>query len=347
MDVTVRTPGRIEGRERIKHETISRLGEAAVFANLAECLAGQRIAVGSRRPFGFEDTDWTLADMPEATLKEYQDWCDRPPIDIETVRRSASELVADWHQRQEELYKCKDCERSGPDYQYACRTCGYSRNLFKYPIVRYGSDDSVYDVPMDAAGIVRLRPESLSLQVRPYFNKEGMMTAERVLQFDARTLPNGYIPGLVAEHELKVDSAEDLARPQEIVIERWTESEERSRTPEKARARIHGLAEHAEAWGYLQSPESCMQALQMHIAQRLYRERRDSDQTAKRLELLRKKVGEYGLELAYEYSSAGMGENDAKFMLARQEDGYVDVQPITYEIDVQHGIEKALSVLIK
>jgi hypothetical protein len=345
VEVTVRLPSRIEGRECLKRKTISRLGEVALFADLAGCLADQKKVVFARAPFGFEDTDWTLEDMPEATLKEYQDWCERPSIDIEALRCAASEQAAPWKNRQEKLCLCKDCESSNPNYQYACRTCGYSRELYAYPIVRYRDGEAIYDVPMDAAAIVQLQPEYLSLKVRPFFNKSGMMMAERVLQFDARALPNGYIPHTDSESELRIDPAEDLARPLEIVIERWTEAEERRRMSENARARIHGPDAYAVTRGFLQSPESCMRAIQTQIMQRLYHERRDSEQSGLRLDELRRKVGERALELAYEYSSAGMGESDAKFMLARRHGEYVDVQPMTYEIDVQHGVEKALTLV--
>jgi hypothetical protein len=345
VDVIVRVPGRIEGREYIRHETISRLGEVALFTDLPGCLADQKQVVFDRPPFGFKDTDWALEDMPDATLEEYQNWCERPSINLESLRSIATEQAVAWEHRQEKLSLCKDCENSKPNYQYACRTCGYSRELYVYPIVRYRDDEVAYDVPMDAAAIVQLQPDSLSLKVRPYFNKSGMMIAERVLQFDARELPNGYIPYVSSESRLRIDPAEDLVRPLEIVIERWIEADERHRMSENARARFHGPDEYATARGFLESTESCMQAIQTQIMQRLYHERRDSEQSGARLDELRRKVGGYALELAYEYSAAGMGESDAKFMLARRHGEYVDVQSITYEIDVQHGVEKALTLV--
>lgn len=342
VDMTVRLPSRIEGQERIKRKTVSRLGEVALFAGLAECLADQRSLRSPRLPFGYDNTDWSLDDMPEATLKEYQEWCDRPLLDIGALRQAASEQATNWSERQDDLYVCHDCVGADPDYKYACRTCGFSRQLFTYPIVRYRDEQTAYDIPMDAAAIVGLRPESLSLKVRPYFNQAGMMVAERVLQFDAHELPDGYIPGFSSESELIIDQAEDLAQPLEIVIERWAEADERHRVSENVQARIHGPDEDAVSRGYYSSPEGCVQAMQTHIMQRLYHERRDSEQAAEHLNQLRKKVGEYGLELAYEYSYAGMGESEARLMLTRRHNDYIDMQPIVSDIDVQHGVETAL-----
>ena len=240
---------------------------------------------------------------------------------------------------------CKDCQNVAR--KYACRTCGYSRELYTYPVVRYHDGEVTFDVPIDTASLVSLRPDVLSLQVRPYFSDSGMMMAERVLQLDARLLPDGYIPSLTTRGELEVDMAEELARPVEIIIERWTESEVRNLRVARARSQTHGIDEFAKRSGFLASPESCMAALQTEVTQGLYHERYDTEQSATRLAALREKVGECGLELAYEYAYAGMGESDAKFMLARRHDDYVDIQPITHDIDVQHGIETALKFVDK
>ena len=340
IEVTFRAPGRVEGKERIVTQTTKRLAEVALYADFAECLAEQKSNTRPFMPINFRNTEWSIEDMPDETLIEFKEWCNRPPIDIESVRNAANEQAVSWHEREGTTVACEAC--NGSNYTYACRICGYSRQFYKYPVVRYQQKDSTYDVPMDAAAFIQLNPQSLSLKTRSYFNDRGMMMAERVLQFDATELPDGYIPDVVPTGVVSVNAAEELARPLEIVVERWTELEGRSRLHENAQARIHGPDEFAARQGYFDSPDACLRALQRHITQRLYHEGSDTEQSALKLKELQRKVGEYGFKLAYEYSYAGMGESDAKFMLARRKDDYVNVQPITYDIDVQHGIETAL-----
>ncbi len=341
VETTLRVPGRVPGRERLVTKTVSMMGEVAVHASLGDYLSYER---NRNRNSRREDEGWTIEDMPQDVVDAYYSWCDSVDgPDMDVIREAASSYIANDDERQTRTIACKYCGEGNSEY--ACRTSGYSKEFYAYPVARYRDDNGVYDVPFDIAEVIRLAPQSVSTETRPKFDSAGKMSAERLLIVHAQNIPKSYITGKESDDDMvQIAPGEGLERDVEIVIDYWHEDTRQSERMRESFAYRTSFSVQAEPDA---TPERYLEYLQYYVAQMVYQERKDPTDYDAKLKELHVAVGKCGLGLAYEYANAGMGESDARIMLTKSVKGYLVATPITYSYETRAALDVALKHMNK
>ena len=123
----VQVPARIEGRFHQKAIVINHLAQIATYASLSEFFADK-----SEQTNGYYDDSWTMDDMPDDVLERHAAWCgqDGVPSGV-AVRGALSKEAAASVDRMVAKQACPDCSAG---MQWACRTSGMSRELYRYPL---------------------------------------------------------------------------------------------------------------------------------------------------------------------------------------------------------------------
>lgn len=337
VEVTEHLPSRIAGRERIVTKIESRMAEVAIYASLGEYLSyeSQRSRDGRYQ----HKYEWTLDDMPQEVLAAYNAWCESVDLDINAVKALASSKVVSDQERQTTTMACKDCDHTS---KYLCRTSGSAKEFYTYPIARYQDGDVVYDVPFDIADVINRSPEAVSITIRPEFDAAGKMSAERLLVIKAQTIPRSYITGGVYEEVIQIAPGEALESDIEIVIDYWNEDTRLADQKRRSWAYANRFSAQTESDD---TPERYLEFMQFYLAQMVYKERKDPKDYDAMLQKLHTEVGRRGLGLAYEYTSAGMGEMDARILLTKEIQGHLVTRQITYTDEVRDALERALQFI--
>lgn len=341
VERTVSVPGRIPGREHLVTKTVSMMGEVAIYASLGEYLSYERNCNVSHRK---EGEKWTLDDMPQEVADAYYSWRDDGSSpDMNEIREAAVSRIASDDERQNRTIACRDCER-GID-RYACRTSGYSKEFYAFPIARYGDDRGTYDVPLDIAEIIHLAPQAVSYEVRPEFDAAGKMSAKRMFVIRAQHIPKSYITGdRETEGLVGIAPGEVLEQDIEIVVDYWHENAAQSERMRQSYAHYTKFNTQTEPDA---TPTRYLEHLQWYVAQMVYQERKDAIDYDAKLKDLHAAVGKRGLGLAYEYAYAGMGDSDARIMLTKNIEGYLVATPITYTYETRAALDVALKYMNK
>ncbi|MDB5186580.1 MAG: hypothetical protein JWM07_52 [Candidatus Saccharibacteria bacterium] len=336
VNVDVRLPSRIEGQERIGKMVLPRLAEVALHASLSEYLVGKTGNTLVRTPYR---NSWRLNDMPTETLTEYKQWkASENKMSLDDVRELAATKVASQPDRLNQTVPCPNC-RNG-DHQYACYTCGYARELYAYPLVRYRDEDGVYDVPVDVAGLIHMNPQALTYESEWEIDDNGLMSASRKIIFNAQTIPKEYITGVKSDDVLTIDPVDDLAKNIAFTTDNWAEGKKLATNKRRT------IQRHNEV-PITYTPDTYLEAAQNHVAVHMYREQKDGKNYNAMIRTLHAAVGQRGLALAYEYKSMGMGDSEARFMSAKRIDDYVVTQRIAGSFIAEMAVEDAVERLAK
>lgn len=332
VNVKVKLPSRIEGQERIGTMVQRRLAETALHESLAEYITNKRNDRSDGVPK--RHNGWQLKDMPAETLVAYEAWQKKTdPINLNDVCDIAATKIASDEDRLSQAIPCPNCRYS--DRKYACYSCGYAREMYKYPLARYHDDDTAYDVPVDVADMIRLDPDTLSYKTEWEIDDNGLMSAERKIVFSARTVPKAYVTGLKSTATLAIDPVDDLYKNVEFVVDRWAEEK---KVNSHKRGRLLRHEDTLESY----TPESYLDALQSNVALHRYSEKKDGKDYNGMLNTLHKQVGKRGLELAFEYRYMGMGDSEGRFLEVKRVDEYVVTRSLGGSFNVEIALEDAL-----
>ena len=336
VDVKVRLPSRVEGRERIGTQSQRHLAEVALHASLEDYLKGRRGNTADQRPYR---SSWRLADMPDETIAAYEAWRKGPQmLDLDRVRELAAAVVSSPQERELESMPCPQCQNT-VSRQYACYTCDYARELYTYPLVRYRDKDGVvYDTPFDVAEVLRLSPKSLKYKTEWEIDNTGMMSAQRKIIFDVHKLPKEYVTGVAGGEDLTLSEADPLFKNIEIPVEKWSEDGKISILRPNS-LRSSRLAVKSEV---ALTSEECLAELQRRLAPGSYHERKDGKDYNAMLQLLHEEVGRRGLELVFRSKYMGMGDSEKQLMFARRQSGYLQTQVIARAFSPEMALEDAL-----
>lgn len=294
VEQQIQVPARIEGHYRQKTIITERLAQVATYACLPELFADKKKSSRSD-----SDNSWTIDDMPDDVLERHAAWSGQDDVPSEvTVRDALHKEAAASVDRMTAKQVCPDCSS---DTQWACRTSGWSRELYRFPLikVRDMSSSQIYEVPFDVALYVDQHPEHLEYGSRVKFDRGGSMSAYYCAALSGDTVSGDYvrlatnsvidprseqleiIPGGVAMSDIIVYMGGWQENGFNTYMDRYT--------PKKIARRLQDAAmkQHAE-----------------RISDVNYNELFDA---------LRRKLGAHGLSLAFRYAYTGMGESDAEF----------------------------------
>lgn len=185
---TITVPGRREGWLHSREIAVRKLAAVAWFESFDEFSAASR----SQVYHDMADT-WVLEEMPDAVQSAYAAWInsDLLPSDA-NVRQVLHEIAVEPTDRMTATGDCSHCPN---DERYACYTSGWSRQLYRYPLVRVKAAGAhqVYEVPLDSALLVDCHPESLVYQARPKFSVDGRMSADFIAEINVGVVSSDYI----------------------------------------------------------------------------------------------------------------------------------------------------------
>lgn len=335
VNVKVKMPGRVEGRERVGTIVQPRLAEVALHDCLSDYLVNKRgkaqaVATNHRG-------DWSLKDMPEETLAAYEDWKNNTEqMNLDDVRELAATKVSSQEDRLTQAMPCQSCYNS--DRKYACYSCGYAREIYVYPLARYHGDGETYDVPIDVADIIRLDPTTLGYKTEWEADHNGLMSATKSIVFDAHTIPKEYVTGVKSDEMLTIDPVDDLSRNVEFVVDKWAEDEKVKSNQNNRMLRREEVLESYD-------PASYLQALQNRVAVHSYGEIKDGKDYNALLTGLHKELGKRGLELAYEVKYMGMGDSEGRFYQVNRVGKHITMKALGGSFNVELALEDTIKQL--
>lgn len=323
-------PSRVEGRRHPVKNREQGLAQVALHESLADYIANRKQPDRREAYFG-ENKTWTLEDIPPEVVAEYERWQRSfDPKEVDKIRESAEGLTA----RSEDLDALVQCRHCRGESRYACWMCGYSRQFYAYPLVRFNAGSDFVEAPLDVARVVSLNPEAVTIENR-YRIVDSLLHGERVLTFHTDRVPASYL-GSEEGSILEVDSSDELHKPVEIIIDRWSED------------RARQLEYHYEYWvaklDSIEAPQDYVRFIQEYIAQDLAKERPDGEEYTKKYNKLLHLVGKTGLALSFGYRNAGMGDVDARFELVDPTHSFATRSVLTYSVDSRSAINDALQV---
>ncbi|MFI5212644.1 MAG: hypothetical protein ACHQTE_01660 [Candidatus Saccharimonadales bacterium] len=293
-ELQVEVPARIEGRSHQKTIVVKHLAQIATYASLSEFFADKPEQTDS-----YYDTRWTTSDMPDDVLERHAAWSGQDNVPTEVAVRDVlhKEATATLD-RMTEKHVCLDCSAGT---QWACRTSGWSRELYRYPLIQVKDITSgqIYEVPFDVALYVDQHPERLQYGSRARFDKDGSMSAYYCAALSGDTVSGDYI-------RLATNSAIDPQAEQLEII--------------PSGVAMSDIVVYMGGWQengfntYMDSytPEKVARCLQ-DAAMKQHAERVSDLNYNELFDALRRKLGTRGLSLAFRYVYMGMGDSDAEF----------------------------------
>ena len=326
------------GRELKRTVRVKQLAETAVYDSLADYVSADRKRVISRE--NSEEDEWKFA-PDDKGWEAFEQWRDTSDVlDTDDIILRANELAEkSWQSNDDETVKCAHCPE---ETKYACYTTGWSREVYRNPLVRYVDDDGRhYDIPMNVANLVSARNRALQapLDIKTTYSigSDGSLSAEKYLSLNLTTLPRSYVAGKPMTGDVKIHPSEPLADGIHILIDTWVENGNKRAILQHRRG-----ADNTDV-----TPDGILNQLQYRIIQEMYHERVESVDYDERLDELRQKVGKIGLELIYRMRYVGMGESNASFELTKPEHGYQPMARMSYSINAREGVDDALKYLSK
>jgi hypothetical protein len=289
----IQVPARVEGRYRQQTVVTKRLAQVATYASLPELFADKK------KDSRLSDDSWTMDDMPSDVLARHEAWSNQEGIPSESAIREELHKIADTPvNRMLAKQACPDCPS---DTKYACRTSGWSRELYRYPLIQVEDEATgqVYEVPLDTALYVDLHPTSLHYGPKPRFVSRGFMTSYYCADLAGDTVSSEYVrratDGTIEPrtNQLKIVSAGVEMANVIVYLGGWQEN---------------GINTYMKDF----TAESVAVSLQ-DVSMTRHAERVSEVDYNQMFRTLRRELGERGLALAFRYKYMGMGESDAEF----------------------------------
>lgn len=222
-------------------------------------------------------------------------------INASTIAEAARDMVAADEQLQNEQVACKDCQ----DDQYACRTSGWSKKFWKYPLIDIGDNEQKL-VPLDIARAVSLSPDALSIEDVYMDNTQELSYVKRAI-VDLSKLSASYVGGDPGEY-LVINKSDKFADGR-IAVEMgyWQEAGSKSRNQD-----------NSWLFGQIQTSADVMKSLQSTVTQAgEVVEVADYDKVWSRV---RADLGRRGLALMWEWKYFGPGDPGVGISLVKDDD---------------------------
>jgi|GEM_PF-4393079 len=179
---------------------------------------------------------WAFEDMPDDVQERFHAWEEslaRSPDWLQVQTASKDVLLARaaaGEDRENATLTCPDCKG---DSQYKCYRCGYARQFYKYPTVRFYDlfEDRqagttlphAHDVLFDAAWYLQVNPEALRYETEMKFDYYGKMAAVRYAVLSLGE-SNGMYVGNDQDARMIVDEADELAGEIRVPLAVWNEN---------------------------------------------------------------------------------------------------------------------------
>lgn len=290
----VEVPARREGHFHQKAVVINHLAQIATYASLSEFFADK-----PKQTNGYYDDSWMIDDMPDDVLERHAAWCGQDGVPGEAaVRSTLHKEAAASVDRMTAKQACPDCSAGT---QWACRTSGRARELYRYPLiqVRDMSSSQIYEVPLDVALYVDQHPECLQYGSRAKFDKGGSMSAYYCAALSGDTVSGDYVRlatnSAINPQSEQLEIVPSAVAMSDIIVYMggWQEN---------------GFNTYMDSY----TPKKVARHLQ-DTAMKRHAERISDLNYNELFDTLRCKLGARGMSLAFRYVYAGMGDSDAEF----------------------------------
>jgi hypothetical protein len=301
VEEQIQVPARIEGRYRQQTVVTKRLAQVATYASLSELLADKKKV--NRL---IDDDSWTMDDMPSDVLARHEAWCDQDGMTRESsIREELHKIAGISVDRMSAKQACPDCPS---DTQYACRTSGWSRELYRYPLIQVEDEvtEQIYEVPLDTALYIDLHPTGLHYGSKPTFDSRGFMTAYYCATLAGSAVSGEYVRRATNNtiepqaNQLKIIPGRVKMEDVIVYIGGWQEN---------------GINTYMEDF----TAEKIAVLLQ-DAAMKRHAERVSEVDYNQIFHTIRRELGQRGLALAFRYKYMGMGESDAEFSILNSAD---------------------------
>jgi hypothetical protein len=141
-----------------------------------------------------QESSWELKHIPADVLAICREWEGMHMYPAEDEITEAGRNIS--LERTGQLYETCACPHCPEDTRYACRFSGWSRELYRYPLIEVQDevDGQIYEVPFDIALYVAMNPEAIKYQVNHEINEyDGMLSARRVIDIRPTTINKDYV----------------------------------------------------------------------------------------------------------------------------------------------------------
>lgn len=290
----IEVPSRIEGRMRQKTVTVKKMAQTATYDNLDELFQYHKTNQNRHR-----DEAITVEQLPSDVVDSHDTWAEQDNVPTETdVRQALRDTANTDVNRLTATSQCPDCPR---ETAYACRTSGWARELYRYPLMKVMDvvSQQVYEVPLDAALYADLHPKGLRYGSTPQLSENEFISSYFAASLAGDTLSNEYVKRatndtIQPEGECRIMPSSVAMEDIKVYMGGWQEN---------------GFNTYMDAYTAQKVADKLQQAVMTQHAERVLR----TDYNEK-FHKVKSELGKHGLALAFHYSYAGMGESDAVFM---------------------------------
>lgn len=246
------------------------------------------------------DNGWRIEHIPEDIIEVCKEWERANSYPSEGGIVAAAIEASDSHvDRSHTTHPCPYCPE---ETRYACHNSGWSRELYRYPLVGVedAADGQIFDVPFDVALYISTAADAVEYRVEQSVDQyEGRLTAERRVGVNPTTLSRDYIVAATdgkivpVSNELTIRTRFPLQQA-ELKLDDWYEVRPQ-----------YAMSKPAPEY----TSSEIIEAVQDKIML-AYGERVDETDYETMLERVRQALGEKGLGLVFGYQYCGMGETE-------------------------------------
>lgn len=284
---------RVEGRALKVPVVKEYLAQAAIYNSLQELMITRR----QSRLLAQSEQIWQPEHIPAEAFEACDAWGGSvvAPSDQELLAASEG-IVAQPYDRQNDTIDCPSCPA---DTKYACHASGWTRELYRYPMIEVRSTvGESYEIPFDVAAYAVSVPGGVGLETDYRINQSnGELSAERLIKVTKNYVTRDYVKlvtgGEVIPEADKLEFVEAIYVPTDsrIVVDTWTES-----------GRVYPRHEKKEL-----DAESAIDVLQKTVAFDCLEKVDGIDHNA-RFDAVRRALGVRGLGMTFGVEAHGMGD---------------------------------------
>lgn len=232
--VFVARPSRVEGVSRQVPAKKNTLELEKVYDNFQDLIGAARDRVNPMAYYS--DNGWRAEHIPAEVFARCEAWVDSveaPSID-KIVNSERLKQAYDY----DEVQPCPHCP---PDVKYACYTSGWTRELYRYPMVKVESESGEkYEVPFDVALYAATVPGGVDYETEHVINQgNGHLSAKRTVGVRKNYLTREYIQRVTGGESAPegdifyCENSIYMPTDSEIVLDTWREDEKSLNMPYK------------------------------------------------------------------------------------------------------------------
>lgn len=299
-------PSRVEGRPRTVQVQVQRFTTSEQYESMGDAYESGYVAESlcAHEPY---DGGWRLEHIPDDIKRRCAEWADASQYPTIAELVDAAKDIAS--QPADYLYDSQPCPHCPAETRYACYTSGWSRELYRSPLVEVTDEATAkcYEVPFNAALYVATTPEALQYRVDYTIDQhEGRLFAARSLTLDPTTLTREYVVAATGgkiipdSDEVVLTTRDSNATSQRLRLDNWSEQKNNRR-------QVSDITEENN------TPHEMIEVLQNKIML-AYAERVDAKDYNAMFARVRQALGERSLGIVFGREYRGMGESE---MVAR------------------------------